>query len=452
METSRIVFHGGAGKVTGANIEERTANVRLLLDCGIEQGAHVCEECSYDPFPYKVDEIDALIVSHAHMDHIGRIPRLVKEGYRGPIYMTTPTKDLSVIMWQDAVRILKDEADKAGREALYKEEDVHGAVSLIKGVSYHEEVSISEGVSFRFLDAGHILGSAIIELSLPDGVLAYTGDLGNTASPLLKKTESLERADWLITESVYGDRVHQSFDESIKILQKAIADTVLRGGTLLIPSFSIERTQVLLHEISNLFSEKKIPEVPVFLDSPLAIAVTEVYEASHAFFSEDAQKEVLKEGSIFTFPFLKFVAHHGDSAKITRMSGPKVIIAGAGMSTGGRIRAHEKHLLPDAKNMILFVGYQAPGGLGRRIQDGAKKVTIDRVVTPVRAEVRTVSGFSAHADRNMLLDTVASAEKARTVFVALGEPDSASFIAQRIHDFLGKKAIVPEEGKEYSLT
>lgn len=452
MESPKLIFHGGAGTVTGANIEVRQGNFRILLDCGVEQGARVCEECSYEPFPYNPKDIQVLIVSHAHMDHIGRIPKLVRDGFRGAIYMTKPTRDLSEVMLADAVRILAEEAKELGREPLYSADDVERALSLVQTTSYHTSVHLFEGISFQFFDAGHILGSAIIELTLPEGKLAYSGDLGNTSSPLLQKTEMVKDADWLITESVYGDRKHPPFSESVDELARVITETVKRGGTLLIPSFSIERTQVLLYEIGNLFEAKKIPEVPVFLDSPLAIAVTEIYENSVEFFSKERRAEIQAEGSIFNFPFLKMLDSRAESQKATRGSGAKVIIAGAGMSTGGRIRAHEKHLLPDSKNSLLFVGYQSPGGLGRRIQDGAKKVTIDGASVPIRATIATIRGFSAHADREMLLSFVEGATQAKTVFVALGEPDAASFIAQRIHDFLGKKAIVPTPGKEYVLT
>lgn len=451
----RLTFYGGAGKVTGSNFLVEHEGSRVLVDCGIEQGKDFCESCVYGPFPYDPHGLHALVVTHAHLDHIGRIPKLVKEGFGGAIYLTPPTRDLMELILRDSVGILAEEAKRRGREPLYALADVERALSLTKTLSYHEETTIAPGLSLYFRNTGHILGSASARIRDASGTtLVITGDIGNSPSPLLPDFETVSDADALIMESVYGDRLHPNQKDRFLRLKKTIADGIARGGAVLIPAFSMERTQLMLYELSNMFSEGMLPRVPVFLDSPLAIHVTDIYEKWGPTYFKDASKhEMKREGSLFTFPFLMHTLANEDSERIASVRNPKIIIAGAGMSHGGRIGRWEKRYLPDPKTTLLIVGYQAPGSPGRLLAEGVSPVSIGGEQVSVRARVEVLEGWSAHADRDGLLAFAATAlPKAKVIFAALGEPKTSSFFAQRIHDYLGGRAVVPEVGQTWEIT
>ncbi|PIT91185.1 MBL fold metallo-hydrolase [Candidatus Kaiserbacteria bacterium CG10_big_fil_rev_8_21_14_0_10_49_17] len=448
---SAITFYGGAGTVTGSNFLLEHNGTRILIDCGLTQGEQYCHKCNYDDFEYDPASIDVLIATHAHADHIGRIPKLVRDGFNGVIYSTPATRDLSSIMFDDAVRILEDEARKENREPLYTLLDARKAMSLWKGVEYHAKGDAS-GIPFTFLDAGHILGSAMVEFLLNGKKVVFTGDLGNSPAPLLKDTERVDGATYILMESVYGDRNHEDRSARREKLKEAIVDTEGRGGTLLIPAFSIQRTQVLLYEINNMVEDGEVNEIPVFLDSPLAIKVTDIYRNYESLYNETVKKEIAAGDDIFDFAKLSFTPRVEESKAILTTPGPKIIIAGSGMSTGGRVLHHEKVYLQDSKSMLLLVGYQAVGTLGRHIADGLKHVTIFNDTINVRAEVRLIRGYSAHKDGEHLVEFVEpSAETLRKVFVAMGEPKASNFLAQRLHDFLGVDALVPKKGDRVVL-
>ena len=449
---STLTFWGGAGTVTGANFLFESGSLRLLVDCGLIQGSEFCDQCNYDPFPYNPKEIGILFATHAHADHIGRIPKLVKEGFTNVIYSTAATRDLAEVMLEDAVGILKREALRLGRRPLYDSADVRKALNLWKTVSYHETIPLGEGFSAILKDAGHILGSAMVELSREGRRIVFTGDLGNSPSILMPDTEKVEDATYLVMESVYGNRTHEAKDDRSLMLQKAVEDTVKRGGTLVIPSFSIERTQTILYELNKLFEQNIIPSVPVFLDSPLAIKVTDIYRRYTKLLNDKVQEEVHSGDDVFDFPSLSLTASSYESREIVDVPSPKIIIAGAGMSGGGRIVQHEKEHLSDAKNMLLLVGYQVAGSLGRKIQDGAKEVVIFNERVPIRAEVRTIRGFSGHRDSVGLVAFVEqTAESLERVFVVMGEPKASLFLVQRLRDYLGVHAISPEKGESFEL-
>ncbi len=451
----KLTFHGGAGKVTGSNFLIVGEKGKILVDCGMEQGKDFCEECVYGPFPYDASSIDALVITHAHLDHVGRVPKLVRDGFMGKIYMTPPTKDLSELIMNDSVRILAKEARYRGRPPLYEENDVKSTLELIETLDYHQDVEVAQGLTVRLMDAGHILGSAIVRITDTDGtVLALSGDLGNVPSPLLRDTEYVEDADALVMESVYGDRAHPPHAERVPHMRDVLRKAIAKGGAVLIPAFSIERTQLMLYELSNMFEAGELSKVPVYLDSPLAIHVTDIYEKwGSTYFKKEAEDEMRREGSLFTFPFLKKTLDHRDSERITSVPNPKIIIAGAGMSHGGRIGRWEARYLPDKATTLIMVGYQAPGSPGRRLLDGAKKIRMGGHEIRVRAHVETLNGWSAHADRDALLEFASHAlPKAKVIFTALGEPSSASFLAQRIHDFLGGRAVMPQKGDTWEIT
>lgn len=448
---SSITFHGGAGTVTGANFLLDTGTARILIDCGTTEQEHVCDSKDFAPFPYDLKTIDALIVSHAHADHIGRIPKLVRDGFEGPIFSTYATKDIAAIMFDDALRIMQEKVDREGCDMLYERIDVEKALSLWRMQNYHEAFSVAD-LSIELFDAGHILGSALVRISREGRHIFFTGDLGNTPEPLLRDTEKPEGANYIVMESVYGDRVHEQRSERKEMLRQAVEDARERGGTLLIPSFSVERTQILLYELNSMIEDGSMQKIPVYMDSPLARRVTDVFRRYKEMLNPEARGRFERGDDPFTFSGLSVVEHTGDSRMIHAKADPKIIIAGAGMSGGGRVRAHEKEYLNHKNATILFVGYQAPGSLGRRIQDGENHVEIDGERIRVRANIATLTGYSGHADRDQLLSFVEGAgQSLKKVFVVMGEPKASLFLAQRLHDFLDVDAVVPKKAETIEI-
>ena len=452
MSKLSFLCAGGAGSVTGSNFllkhEDGTA---FLVDCGLFQGSRIAEAENRKEFPFDVPSITALVVTHAHIDHIGRIPQLMKAGFRGAIYSTPPTKDLVEYMLIDSLGVLKKETSREHEDDLYSEEDVRAALRLWKAVPYHEPFLIGT-MQVVLRDAGHILGSAMVEVTENGKKIVLTGDLGNSPAPLLKDTETVTDATYLVMESVYGDRVHPDLTRRRDMLEDVIEETMRTGGTLMIPAFSLERTQELLYEIEGMMERSRIPLVPVFLDSPLAIKVTGVYKKYKEYFNERTRKAFEGEGGIFNFPQLIQTETTAESKRIYEAAPRKIVIAGSGMSNGGRILHHEKRYLPDEKSALLLVGYQSPGSLGRQLQDGARQVVIHGEHIPVRARIVTISGYSAHKDSEGLVEFVAhTADTVKRVFVVLGEPKSALFLVQRLRDYLGVNAIAPQAGESFEL-
>ncbi|MBI4136281.1 MAG: MBL fold metallo-hydrolase [Candidatus Vogelbacteria bacterium] len=445
-----ITFHGGAGTVTGANFLFETPGGKFLIDCGLFQGGKIVEDKNREPFPYDPASIDALFVTHAHLDHIGRIPKLVREGFRGVIYSTPPTCDIAELILSDSLGVMEKEARAGHKLPLYREDDIRVAMNLWQTLDYHQPLSWGDLV-VTLRDAGHILGSAMIEIVQASRKIIFTGDLGNSPTPLLDDTESITDADHLIMESVYGDRQHEVVGERRDKLEDVIENTMQSGGTLMIPAFSIERTQELLYEIEQMTAEGRIPQVPVYLDSPLAIKVTAVYKKYESYFNKRVSDPDLIRDGLFNFRNLRKTLTTEESKAIPA-AGRKMIIAGSGMSNGGRILHHEKRYLAETKNTLLLIGYQSVGSLGRALQDGAKIVNIFGEVVAVRAKVATITGYSAHRDRDGLLDFVnRSADRLKKVFVAMGEPRASFFLAQRIRDYLGLEAIAPRAGEKFVL-
>ncbi|MBI4156002.1 MAG: MBL fold metallo-hydrolase [Candidatus Zambryskibacteria bacterium] len=479
MSNLQITFWGGVGTVTGANFLLESPNSKILIDCGLLQGAADSEEENKKPFPYDPKIVNYLFVTHAHTDHIGRIPKLVREGFRGTIYSTTETRELSELMIADALKIMNQLDFQTPSEhvtssptpgvkpaPLYEQKDADMAFSLWKTISYDTKTQINEEFSVNLKDAGHILGAAMYEFTYADRTrnerrqtqtdkpikIVFSGDSGNSPSPLLKDTEPITDADYLIIDSVYGDRVHEPKEERDERFKQIILDTIEKGGALVVPAFSIERTQVILYELNNLIEKSKIPSVPVFLDSPLAEKVTEVYARFSKDFNFTVQDEIKSGDNIFNFPKLSITHSSRGSMDIVNTPNPKIIIAGSGMSSGGRVVGHEIKYLPDPKSTILLMGYQALGTLGRMIQDKPAQADINRRIVPVRARIEMISGYSSHKDSDALVKMVADTEKTvRKVFVVMGEPKSSMFLAQRLRDELGVQAIYPERGKTYEL-
>ena len=450
--SSTLGFCGGVGSVTGSNFLLDVGEAAFLIDCGLIQGDRFVQAANADPFVYNPADIDVLLVTHAHADHIGRIPKLVRDGFRGKIYSTLPTMTLANVMLRDAYKVMLYEEERYGTARLYEQEDIDATLNLWEGVGYNESLALPGDVTATFTDAGHILGSAMVHLERNGKKVVFTGDIGNVPQPLLNPPVIPTGYDYLIMESVYGDRQHEEVEERTELLKHYIEDIQKKRGTLIIPAFSLERTQGMLLEINNLVENGKIEPLPVFLDSPLAISVTEQYRKYTSYLKDEVQEQIKGGDDIFAFEGLSFTPTVKDSMSIAKTPGPKIIIAGSGMSHGGRILGHEKRYLEEKNTTLLLVGYQAVGSLGRLLHDGAKKVKIDKEDVHVRAQVARIRGYSGHADRDQLINFVAEGgHKAKQVFVTMGEERSSLFLVQRLRDYLGINAVAPSLNEEVEI-
>lgn len=444
---SKIYFYGGTGSVTGANFLLESGDTKFLVDCGLAQGRHNAEEDNWKPFAYDPASIPLLIVTHAHIDHIGKIPKLVKDGFKGKILSTEATRAMAEPLLLDSMTLLAHDATKHGLPELYDKDNIHAALSLWEGINYHEPREIAGGFTVEFLDAGHILGSAMVKVSRGGKTMVFTGDLGGGNSPLLAPYEKLGAVDYLLMESVYGDRVRTNDQGHVDELKKAIIETAARGGTVLIPAFSTERTQDIIFELKSLREKGEIPDIPIYIDSPLALKITEAYVSHPSYFSPEIQERIKGGEHLFSFSGLHMVETSDESQALHNKGGARVIIAGSGMSNGGRVHAHEQYVLPDKNSTVLIVGYQAAGSLGRRLVEGEKKVLIQGQKVEVRATIKVIYGYSAHMDGKQLLDFASEvAGSVKQIFVVMGEPSASTFLAQRIRDYTGVKAIAPKAG------
>jgi metallo-beta-lactamase family protein len=450
----KIKFWGGVGEVTGSNHLLEDQNTKILIDCGMFQGTDQAFEKNSADFSYDPREIEGVLITHAHIDHIGRLPKLVKDGFDKTIYSTAPTKDMAYQLLLDSYAVMTKNFENKNM-VIYNEADIAKTMSLWKVVSYHHKFSINN-FEIEYIDAGHILGSASLYISSGDKNIIFSGDLGNVPSPMIKDTEYFTKlADYALLESTYGARIHESAPNRKQLLRDYILDAVRKKSVLLIPAFAMERTQELLYEINEMAEKKEIPKVPIFVDSSLSIRLTKIYDQYSTdpnFFDQEAIGLIKKGDDIFNFPGLKYTPTVEESKAINDFPAPKVIIASSGMGEGGRVIHHEVRYLPDPNATILFVGFQAYGSKGRQVLDGAEKIQILGQEVLINAQVKMIGGYSAHADQPLLMKWAKETNhNLKKIFITHGDLDQAQILAKKVSDELGIETIIPGFGQTIEL-
>jgi metallo-beta-lactamase family protein len=474
IKMANLTFFGAIEGVTGSMYLLRTGKIQILLDCGLFQGGREAEEENFKPLPFDAASIDAVVLSHAHLDHSGRLPLLTLAGFRGPIYMTRPTYDLVDVLLKDSASLQERDVEwenkrrkRAGKELiepLYRLEDVEEVLTLCEGVRYHQRVSIAEGVDIRFVDAGHILGSAIVEVYINENKqekkLVFSGDLGNSQAALLRDPEIVGSADILLMESTYGDRNHRSMAETLHEFEEVIDEASQNGGNILIPSFAVGRTQEIIFRLGELYQKGKLRQQTIYLDSPMAIAVTEIYHRYQDVYNEEdhdaiktySEKAHSNKQSLHTFlPILRYSTSTEESIALNQVERGAIIIAGSGMCNGGRIRHHLKHNLWREQSHVIFVGFQAIGTPGRTLVDGAKTIKIAGEEIVVRAQIHTLGGFSAHASQSQLLDWLSHFTVGKpTLYLVHGEKKAKLALQEAVKHY-GWSANIPTLGQTISF-
>jgi len=453
----KLHFYGAAGIVTGSNYLLETSQNKVVVDCGLFQGTSRMEKKNLEPFPYQPKEIDFAFITHAHLDHIGRLPKLIGDGFNGRIFATRPTIDFARLMLEDSQRVFEKKSVRRRIVSQRNSQQIEKAMKMFQPVEYDQLVKVNQNISVCFREAGHVLGSAVIEMDIEDKKIVFSGDLGSTDTPILRDPAKIEEADYVVMESTYGDRFHESKEECKNIIENTTEETIARNGVLMIPSFSLERTQQLLYHFNELVENNRIPQVPIFVDSPLAIKLTEVYSRYSEYYDKEAKALIKSGDDIFKFPGLKLTLTTKESKAINDVPPPKIIIAGSGMSQGGRILHHEKRYLPDSRSTLLIVAYQTKGTLGRKILNGVEGVKIMREIVPIEARIKRIGGYSSHGDQKDLiwwLENIvqsSSPKKIKKVFVCHGEEESSSVLAQKIRGDFNLTAEIPQLGEIVEL-
>ena len=467
----KIKFCGASTGVTGSCHLLTSGEHKILLDCGQFQGGKAQDALNYEKFPFEPSEIECVVLSHAHIDHCGRLPLLTKRGFEGKIYCTDATADLLSVMLKDSAYIHEKEtewknrkAERAGREQvepLYTIEDAEKALSLVSPILYDQQIEINPDMKIVFNDAGHILGSAITELWVTEddkeSKIVFSGDLGMEGRPILRDPTYIKKADYVIMETTYGNRIHKELGSGVEKLIEIILNTTRRGGNVVIPSFAVGRTQELIYELNRFYDSnneyrKELDKIFVYVDSPMATTATEIFRRNAQVFDEETREYILKGDNPLEFKNLKFTRSSKESQDLNFNKEPKIIISASGMCEAGRIRHHLKHNLWNPKNSIVFVGYQGQGTLGRSLVEGIKMVTLFGEEIQVNAEIHNLEGFSGHADQNGLFAWLAHFEqKPKQIFLVHGEEESKKDFAKLVNEKLSYEPIVVMGNSEFEL-
>ena len=467
----KIKFCGASTGVTGSCHLLTSGEHKILLDCGQFQGGKAQDALNYEKFPFEPSEIECVVLSHAHIDHCGRLPLLTKRGFEGKIYCTDATADLLSVMLKDSAYIHEKEtewknrkAERAGREQvepLYTIEDAEKALSLVSPILYDQQIEINSDMKIVFNDAGHILGSAITELWVTEddkeSKIVFSGDLGMEGRPILRDPTYIKKADYVIMETTYGNRIHKELGSGVEKLIEIILNTTRRGGNVVIPSFAVGRTQELIYELNRFYDSnneyrKELDKIFVYIDSPMATTATEIFRRNAQVFDEETREYILKGDNPLEFKNLKFTRSSKESQDLNFNKEPKIIISASGMCEAGRIRHHLKHNLWNPKNSIVFVGYQGQGTLGRSLVEGIKMVTLFGEEIQVNAEIHNLEGFSGHADQNGLFAWLAHFEqKPKQIFLVHGEEESKKDFAKLVNEKLSYEPIVVMGNSEFGL-
>ncbi len=459
----KVIPYGGAKTVTGSCFYVEARGLKLLIDCGMFQGLE--EGKNREPFPFDPKEIDYLVLTHAHIDHCGRIPLLVREGFKGKIISTEPTAKLARLMLLDASKVMYENyktalkklqrTGKVPEPPLYEEYDVLEAMELFKiRLAYGQEYRLSKGISLKLRDSGHILGSAFVELEVYEDKrhkrIIFSGDLGNKNKPIVHDPDTPSPADYVFIESTYGDRNHKGFEESKEELLDAIRYAIGKGGNVIIPSYALERAQEILYVLREFYEQGRLPRCEIFLDSPLAISITKLFTSHPEFYDRETYR-VFLERNPFELPNLHYTKEVEESKAINSISSGAIIIAGSGMLNGGRVLHHLKYNLWREECAIVFVGYQPHGTLGRKIIEGAESVRIFGEEIAVRAKVFTINGFSSHADQQGLIEWLSYTSKPKRVFLVHGEEEKMKVFSKEIKEKLGFESHIPDFGENLEL-
>ena len=467
MSSIKVSFFGAAGEVTGSkHLIETPGGSKVLLDCGMFQGKREEAMEKNSHFGFDPASLDAVILSHAHIDHSGLLPKLAREGFKGKIYTSKGTRDLSAYMLRDSARIQMEDEDFVRRHKiknpfsrkipLYNEDDVRAVMKQFVGKEYNKVFKITDDISVELKDAGHVLGSAMVVLKIKTSAgtrkLVFTGDIGRKNTPILQDPDQISEADYLIIESTYGNREHERVTHTDDDFKYIINKTAKKGGKILIPSFALERTQEILLRLEDLIRNKQIPNFPIYLDSPLAGNITRVFEKHPEYYDEDMKKRAGKNPQVFSFSNLRFTESVLASKELNYINHPCIIIAGSGMCESGRIRHHLIHNIEDSRNSVLIVGYQAEETLGRRLVEGEKFVEILGRNFEVNAEIYIFKSLSAHADMNDLDEFLTNIKGLRDVFIVHGEDEARQDFAKRVKKYYKKaEVILPGMGESYEL-
>lgn len=461
IPTMRLLFLGGVRTVTGSMHVLETGRERVLLECGLYQGPHreAYEKNSTLPFPFDLKSIDSVVLSHAHIDHCGNLPTLSKKGYQGNIFSTPATRDLCSVMLMDAAFIQQQDAEYINRHELfdpemgpvhplYEENDVIRSMGQFVSLDYHRPMSIAQNVEVSFIDAGHVLGSAIVLLDIgkngQKARIAFSGDLGRKNMPLMKDPEIPDGVDYLILESTYGDRLHDPIETMKKELARIVNETIARKGKVIIPSFALERTQLVVFTLHQLTRERAIPEIPIYVDSPLSISITDIFKLHPDCLDSDTRNFIEKNGDPFGFRNLVYLTDTESSRALNYKTEPMIIISASGMCEGGRVVHHLRNNIENPNNTILIIGYQAQHTLGRRLVEKRRRVRIFGVERDLNARVEVINSFSAHADKNELIGFVeACGKRLKGVFIVHGDEDQSLALAANLQKMGFQNVTVP---------